>query len=444
MCNFGGLMKIYMIGIGGVSMSAIAKHLLIKGFFVSGSDKQLNNFTNELEKLGAKIYNNNLIEVENADVIIYNSAISEDNLELTFAKKLNKAIFTRAEVLSKIISSFTNSIGVSGSHGKTTVTAMISNIYKQAGLPFTTYIGGEDVNLSNFYTCLNSKTIISEICEYKKNILNFKVNNGVVLNVDNDHLDSYDNITDLKNAFVTFLNKSNNTFINADDLVLSAYKNATTFAINSNATFRAVNLKNNDGFYSFNIKYNGENLCYLTLKVAGLHNVYNALASFSVAYKNKIKVNVIKKALENFTNVKRRNEFLFTINKTPIYADYCHHPTEIKNLIDTVNLKYKRALFIFQPHTYSRTKILFNDFVNLLKDKNVVFYKTYPAREKFNYYGGAYYLSLKCNKKPFFNNFNNLINYLKNNNKNYDAIYVLGAGNLYDEFIKYKNKARLI
>ncbi len=443
MCNFGVLMKIYMIGIGGVSMSAIAKHLLNKGFSVSGSDKFLNNFTNSLEGLGVKIYTpNNLTEIEKADVVIYNSAISEDNIELNFAKKLKKAIFTRAEVLSRIVSSFSNSIGVSGSHGKTTVTAMISNIYKLSGIPFTTYIGGEDGVLGNYYSNANSNTVIAEICEYKKNILNFKVTNGIVLNVDNDHLDSYTDIADLKNAFITFLNNSKNTYINADDLVLPNYKNATTFAINSNANFRAVNLKNNCGYYSFKVNFKGKNLCCITLKVAGLHNVYNALASFSVAYKNNINVNVIKQALENFTNVKRRDEFLFYLNKTPIFADYCHHPTEIENLIKTVNLKYKNALFIFQPHTYSRTKILFNDFVNLLKDKNVIFYKTYPAREKFCYNGGAYYLSLKCNKKPYFNNFSNLINYLKNN-YSYDAIYILGAGDLYDKFIKYKNKTRL-
>ena len=412
-------MKIYFIGIGGISMSALAKYLKLKGFDVLGSDEKFSKTLLELENAKIKTYiGKNLDAVSDSDIVVYTSAIKKENEELRLATKLNKVVYTRVELLNEIIKSFKNSIGVAGSHGKTTTTSMIAHIFKQQGESFTAHIGGEDGYFGNLYTDLNNKNFITEICEYKKNILNVSVSNAVILNVDSDHLDCYKDINELKNSFEVFLNKSNKKIVNADDAFLNNLDGVVTFGINNEANFMAKNLKQINGKYTFNLIYNNEYLSTISLKVVGLHNVYNALASVAVCYLNGISVLSIKCALENFRGVKRRFEFLKRVNNVDVYCDYCHHPTEIKSLIETSKMNIKgKILYIFEPHTYSRTKILLNDFISVFSGEDVVFYKTYPARESYDYLGSSEYLAKKLNAKHF-DNFNYLINNLINKMQN--------------------------
>ena len=415
-------------------MSALAKYLLHKNFSVSGSDATYSLFVNDLENLGVKVYiGSNETAVTNADVIIVNSAISSDNIELNLAKKLRKPIIDRATLLSEIIKKYNTSIGVAGSHGKTTVTSMIANMFNANKTPFVSHVGGYDYELKNLHYEDNAKYFISEICEYKENVLKTTVTQSVILNADNDHLDCYKNIGNLISAFNQFAKKSKICFYNSDDENLKDIT-GISFGFNSNADFQAVNLVNNNGKYTFSVKHKGEILSTVSLKVLGKFNVLNALSAFTVGYYNGLSVDNVKIALENFKGVSRRNEFIKKINGVEVYADYCHHPTEISNYITSVLDKFKKPLFIFEPHTYSRTKILFNDFISVFKKVNAVIYKTYPAREKYNALGSALKLANALNK-PYFSNFNSLYNYVTNNAYKYDGIFILGAGSLYDKFL---------
>lgn len=421
-------------------MSAIAKYLSLKGYSVSGSDVKKSDVTESLIKQNVTVYyGGNLNEVTNSDVIVYSSAVKNDDAELLLAKKLKKAIYSRSRLLSEIIKSFKNTIGVAGSHGKTTVTSMIAHIYNREGVSFTSFIGGDDNVFTNMRTDLNNKNVIAEICEYKKNIDFITVDSAVLLNVDNDHLDCYCNLNDLKTTFNAFLNRAKIKVINADDKRLCSYCGAVTFGIKNKADFIAKNLKEVNQNYSFDLYYKENYLTSISLPISGLHNVYNALAAISVCYVNGISVLSIKCALENYTGVKRRFEFITKINGTPFYADYCHHPNEIASLIKTADAKFKgNVLYVFQPHTFSRTKNLIDDFVKVFNNKSVIIFKTYAARENYDYLGSAELLAKKCNSL-FFNELNYLINNLNVNSLKYNAVFILGAGDLYDKFInKYK------
>lgn len=430
-------MKIYFIGIGGISMSAIAKYLKFKGFTVCGSDKIESAQTEELRNLGINVYiGGNEKELLNADIVVYTSAISSTDSELKTAYMQNKTIYKRVELLNEIVKSFKNSIGISGSHGKTTVTSMLAHIFKFGGRSFTAHIGGNDGYFGNMYTDGNRENFITEVCEYKKNILNVNCDVAVVLNIDNDHLDCYNSFSELKDAFYKFISSSKRKIVNLDDLNLIHIKNAVTFGINSNADFVAKNLKQTNGFYSFDVYKNGEHLTDINLKIEGIHNVYNSLCAFTVAYTEGISVVSIKCAIENFKGVKRRFEFLGDFFKLKIYADYCHHPKEIKYLIKTAYEKFgDKVLFVFQPHTYSRTEILLEDFKKVFCGKNVVFYKTYPAREEYNYNGSAECLAKICDNKPYFSSVIDLKEYIERECENYDAVFILGAGDLYNKFL---------
>ena len=257
-----------------------------------------------------------------------------------------------------------------------------------------------------------------------------------MLNIDNDHLDCYNTLNALKNEFYSYLNKSKQCFLCYDDENLRKYNrgNVTFFSILKNSEYKAEDLKENNGKYSFYLKTLGDRI---NLNVYGKHNVYNALATFAVCDKYfKIEKTKIKKSLENFTGVKRRFEFLGNYNGFNIITDYCHHPTEIKNTLITLKEMFNNNYtVIFQPHTYSRTKLLFNDFINVLNNEDVYVFKTFSAREKYDYLGSGYKLSkvLNCcyikNVKILKNSLN-IAKYKKN-------LILLGAGDLPELFKKY-------
>lgn len=430
--------SIHFIGIGGVSMSALAKFCLTEGFSVSGSDNFQSESTLELQSLGIKVfYGHSAANVNGADLVVYTSAIADDNEELIAAKRLGVPILKRSELLGNAIKGFKRSIAVAGSHGKTTVTAMIASILAENGNDPVAFVGGECVPFGNFRKGAKD-IVVAEACEYKKNFLDIKAYMSVVLNIDDDHKDSFAGICDECEAFYSFVGKSI-AVVNADDANAVKIFNACTadFALQNKATYTADKLKEKEGKYSFDVKAFGKRLGRISLKIKGKHNVYNALASTAAALTLGVDFSVIKRAIENFNGVRRRNEYLGRYNGLCAYADYAHHPTEIAALFNCY--KNQRIIAVFQPHTYSRTKYLLQDFVSVLSsfDKTVI-YKTYAAREKYDACGDGkrLYEELAKSKKEIFyaediNSLKEAICEKKENAKKETVYLFIGAGDIY-------------
>ncbi len=429
-------MKVYFIGIGGIGMSSLALYLKRQNFIVLGSDKNKSKQTKLLEDNNIKVnYVQNIDDVKSSDIVVYSSAISNADVEFKMANSLNKPIYKRSQLLNLILSSFNKSVGISGSHGKTTITAMISNILYTANKSFTAFIGGVDNKFSNFYSDGNKSLVISEVCEFKKSIYDVNVDIAICSNVDNDHLDSYGDIINIKNAFYDYLDRSQYRIICNDDKYLKDYKkvNTITYGIKNQSDIMAKNITELLGKYSFNLVVKGNDLGRVNLNVFGKYSVYNALCAVSACYLIGISSSDVLKGLASFNGVERRFEYVGKLFNKNIIVDYAHHPTEIKSTLKTAKQVFSNDLrIIFEPHTYSRTKILFYDFVNVFEKEKVAFYKTFSAREDYVYDGSSEKLAISIDKK-YLENFSELIEYIKKTNEN--NVLILGAGELYGKII---------
>ena len=381
--------NIHFSGICGVSMSAIAKHLNNKGFCVSGSDICLKNGLKEHNFEDIKLYDHHSVtNLKGVDAFVYTSAIDENNPELLFARQNQIPIFRRSQVLGEILSEYKSAIAVSGSHGKTTATALLSNIFINAGLDPTVFLGGFTQDFGN-YRCGKSDFVIAEACEYKKNFLDLKAKVCVVLNIDNDHLDCYCDMQEMVKGFSEF-SKDSIAVINADDINCKKIESLTsvTFSINNLSNYTAKNIAFNGKGYSFDVIAYGLKLGRIDLKIKGYHNIYNALSSIAVSQIYNVPFSIQKDAIESFCGVKRRNEYLGKFDGIDVIADYAHHPKEILAMQKTFNDLKKRYLTVFQPHTYSRTRLLMDDFINCFNNDNpLIIYKTYTARYKYERQG---------------------------------------------------------
>lgn len=438
--------RIHFIGIGGISMSALAKFCLAEGIKVSGSDKKNSEIISELICLGAKIYlKHSAKNVCGASAVVYTSALKSDNPEIIRAKKLRIPILSRAEFLGEIIKNYKCSIGIAGSHGKTTTTAMLTEILVLAGLDPTAFIGGEHHDFGNFRKGKEQFAVL-EACEYKKNFLLLKPTIPVVLNIDDDHMDCYQSSADMDNAFSEFL-KGNISVVNADDdrAIKLADMLSVTYGINSSAVYTAKRIIKTDVGYSFTAYKCFRKLGRINLKVPGKHNVYNALASIAVADIIGVDFHNIKTALDTFLGVKRRNENIGNILDKNAVCDYAHHPSEIKAFLNSIDLS--NSIIVFQPHTFSRTAKLMEDFLReLLIPSPTIIYKTYPAREKYNKKGcyKTLYKKLKGARKSEVYCASNVIALLRiiKKLKSYSNVYFIGAGDIYEiaKNIASKNK----
>ncbi len=428
--------KLHFIGICGVSMSSLARFCALSGKIVTGSD-QNNCKIEDFIKLGIKVYEkHNPQNVHGADAVVYTSAVDFDNPEMKEAKRLKIPIIRRSQLLGMIVGNCDKTVAVSGSHGKTTTTAMISNVLVKEKRRPLCFIGGEDLNLGNFVFG-DKEVAVCEACEYKKNFLDIFPDIAVVLNIDNDHLDCYGSID---NEIVTFSDFVKNTLavINADDKnSLKLFHGATvSFGIKNQACFSAFNLKKGDnGCYSFSVRAYSSYRGRINLKVLGKHNVYNALATIAVCEILGISFKAIKKSLESFYGVKRRAENIGKIFGVEAFADYAHHPSEIKQTIKTFCAE-KNCIVVFQPHTYSRTENLMDDFVSeLSKCDSVIVYKTYSAREPFSKNGSSFKLYQNLCEYvdvDYANNICDLEKLIFEKIEKIDKILFLGAGDIYD------------
>ena len=419
-------------------MSGLAEYLHFKKYKVVGFDIVFNEQTERLSKLGVEIHHaieekNALNILERSDVIIYTDAISVQDRLMAHAIRLNKLILSRAQFLGKVIEQFPSSVAVAGSHGKTTCSAMCAHILRAVNEPFVAFIGGMDVEFGNFY--INGDDfIVTEACEYKKNVLKISPQSAVLLNIDADHMECYKDENDLAETFQSYCNQAERAFVCADDKKCLALGDFSTFGIEYPlADYRAVNIIQTGEKYRFTICEYGKELCRVRLNSVGYCHVYNALAAFSVMRSYGFNENQIVKGLEDFHAVKRRFEKIGEYKGSSFICDYAHHPKELSSIIKTAEHMCKRQLYvIFQPHTYSRTKLLMEDFIEVLRGvNNLIIYKTYPAREYYDEEGAAKTLADNIGGCLYFETSKELKLWIKRMVKEGDTILFLGAGDIY-------------
>lgn len=423
--------KYHFIGIGGVSMSALALILLSQGHYVQGSDISSNEFTKTLKNNAVNVFfGHNKNNIGDCDTIVYSSAISESNEELVFAKEKSLKILTRAELLQKISSNYENVISVSGAHGKTTTTGMICETFLLAGKKPTAHIGGIVKSINSNFILGQNKYFITEACEYRNNFLHLKSKVGVILNVEPEHLDFFKTFENVKNAFIKY--SENCEKIVMYQKVDIKHKNCIYYG---NRGYNARHIKKlSHGKFKFACYYDSKKLFNIKLNVVGKHNIYNALACIAVCKNFDISNKIIKQSLKKFGGISRRYDI--KKHKPFIVHDYAHHPDEISSVIEATRSFVKgKIIVVFQPHTYSRTKLLMDKFLHCfdLCDELMII-KTYSAREKYISSGSAFCLfnKLKKIKKKslYFSNFESCFSYLLKNLKKSDTLLILGAGDI--------------
>lgn len=428
--------KIYFIGIGGISMSALACFLFDCGYSVSGSDAARSEQTEKLSAQGIPVFvgaDENRAELAVAELVVYTDAIPMEHAELRKAKTLQKQIVSRAELLAIICQEFPNVLAVAGSHGKTTCTSMCAHVFRSVGVPFTAHIGGEDGTFGNFYTS-GREYFVTEACEYKKNLLKFSSRRSILLNIDKDHMECYDGEKDLIDSFRQFCLNAETAFVCADDEKCRSLGDFPCFGIeNSGADYRATHLRASGERYSFTVEEYGKAICRIRLNAIGRCNVYNALAAFAAMRSFGFNEREIATGLETFTAVKRRFEKIGTYRGASFICDYAHHPREIVATVRTAQGVCRGELYVvFQPHTYSRTKLLMSEFLSVLRPiKNLMIYKTYAAREQYDGSGSAAALSRAVGSSLYAENVYVLKTWLKKTVKEGDVVLFLGAGDIY-------------
>ena len=438
--------NIHMIGIGGVSMSGIAEILKSWGFHVTGSDCNASDTIEKLIQNGIKVtVGHNLEDVAKADVVVYSAAIRQNDVELVKAKELNIPVIDRGTFLGKLTKAFQDSICISGTHGKTTTTSMISLCFLEAHKDPSIQVGAYLKQLDGNYRVGNSEYFIIEACEYVESYLKLFPKTEVILNIDNDHLDyfeTFDNIVNSFDKYVKLLPETGLLILNWDDIncrkiAKDSKSKIVTYALESdNANFIARNIKfDSEGFSSFDVYYNNSFYKTIKLSVPGLHNVMNALACIAVCHSYGISKEDIKNALIKYTGAHRRFEYVGSFNQgVSVYDDYGHHPTEILATAHSVKQKkHRQSWVVFQPHTYSRTKNLLDDFAKaLLNFDNVIITDIYAARED-NIFGISSKdlvdrLQHYGKKSVYISNFNDIVKYLKDYTIKNDIVLTLGAG----------------
>ncbi len=419
-------------------MSALAKLALSKNILVSGSDDHLSQITKNLSDLGAKIcLHKNLEGVRKCDLFVYTVAVNKRSPDFELALKLKKTILERAEFLELVAKNYKEVIAISGTHGKTTTTAMIASIMKEKNP--TVHIGGEVDEFGGNLKIGKKDIFITEACEFNKSFLHLTPSILVVTNIECDHMDCYKNLEEIQSTFLQFIYKTtdfvvlNHNFLHLCDQNFANSK-ICTFDIDKKCDFWATNLTSEKGCYTFDVFNGNFYLGKIELSVPGKHSVLNALASIAVGVNSGISFEKIKKALKNFCNVHRRFEKLYD-KSIKVFTDYSHHPTEIKCAIETAKEFSPNRLFcIFQPHTYTRTKALFNDFLTCFTGcDELLLVPTYSAREQSIEGGDSFDLFKKLPddlNSIYFKEMKSLKNYLSKVIKNGDIILWIGAGDI--------------
>ena len=417
-------------------MSSLAKYLSTCGYNVSGSDARKGEETENLAFYGVKTFvgeDGERKELAEADALVYTDAIAQDHVELQKARSLGKKIYSRGELLEVVCDSFPHVVSVAGSHGKTTCTSICAHILKATGVPFTAHIGGDDSQFGNFHFT-GRDYFVTEACEYKRNLLKIRAETAILLNIDRDHMECYESETDLIDCFSRYAHAAKTCFVCADDANCQSLGDFPSFGIeNPLADYRAIELRANGERYSFTVEEYGKALCRVRLNAIGKCNVYNALAAFAAMRSIGFHEREIRWGVETFRAVKRRFERLGAYHGASFICDYAHHPREIASTIATAEGICKGRLFVvFQPHTYSRTKLLMREFIDVFRGvENLMIYKTYSAREKYDGEGSGEALADAIGSCLYSENVYVLKTWLKKTLKEGDVALFLGAGDIY-------------
>ena len=438
---------IYMIGIGGISMSGIADILINMGYKVSGSDRVSSLVTDKLIENGINVYipqsKDNISD--DIDFVVYTAAIKDDNVEMVEAKRKNIPMMERGEFLGEITKLYSNTIGVAGTHGKTSTTSMVSLIFLEAGRDPTIQVGSILSNIGGNYKIGKSENFIIEACEYCDSFLSFKQKSAIVLNIDNDHLDYFKNLDNIKksfNKYVSHLPSDGFLIVNNDDKNSNELKNNTkakvvTYGIVNESDYMADNIEyDNDGYARFDVINNKKHLGRIELSVPGEHNVLNALSAIALAASYDISFDDIKNGIKKYRGASRRLEYKGKFKGANVYDDYGHHPTEIIATSNAIHKKkYNESWVIFEAHTYSRAYKHKEDFAKALKDfDHIIVTDIYAAREE-NIYGiteeDIVKEIKKYGKEAFhISDYNDIKLYLEQYVHDNDLILTLGAGNV--------------
>ncbi len=393
--DFNNPVHIHFIGIGGISMSGLADILFSKGFTVSGSDARESELTISLRNKGMTINIGQQASniTDDIDVVVYTAAIHPDNPEYKEAADRSIPMLTRAELLGEIMANYEVAIGVSGTHGKTTTTSMLADIMLAADLDPTITVGGILPSINGNLRMGNSGNFITEACEYTNSFLSFAPTIEVILNIEEDHLDFFKDLDDIRNSFRKYVNllpENGLLVINGDipdvDYIFEEAKcPIVTVGTNASCLYTAKDITHNDdGCYSYTLVCDSRDITKVTLGVTGIHNVYNSLAAFAVADALQIDTEVTACALAAFSGANRRFQKKGGLNGFTIIDDYAHHPAEINATLKVANeCRHNRVICIFQPHTYTRTNAFLKDFAKALSHADqVILTDIFAAREQ--------------------------------------------------------------
>ena len=445
--NFNTPIRVHFMGIGGISMSGLAEILLEQGFTISGSDMKSSELTKQLEAKGVKVFYSQTASniSSDMDLIVYTAAISEDNDEWLAAKKAGIPMLTRAELLGQIMDNYKKSIAVSGTHGKTTTTSMISQILLEANTDPTITVGGILSAINGNLRIGESDVFISEACEYTNSFLNFRPKYSIILNVEAEHLDFFKDLEDVRNSFRKFAANTladgatiiNGEIDNWQELVAGLPQQVITYGFDTTFDYYATDISFDENACGiFTVMHRGTELMKAHLGVPGMHNISNALATIALISLMGLPQDSLLNGLRKFGGANRRFQYKGQIDGITIIDDYAHHPTEIRATLNAAaNYPHKRLILVFQPHTYSRTHAFLDEFAEVLSTVDmVVLADIYAAREKNTIGITSKDLLIRLKEKGcecyYYPSFEEIEKFLLKNCINGDLLITMGAGNV--------------
>ena len=428
--------RVHLVGIGGVSMRPLGLVLKGMGMEVTGSDMSASLSTKELEDHGIPVAIGHRAEnIQGAECIIRTAAAHNDNPEIAAARAAGIPVFERAQAWGEIMKSYKNAVCISGTHGKTTTTSMMTHILMEANLDPTVMIGGYLPLLHAGHRVGHGDTIVLESCEYCDSFLNFFPTLAVVLNVEEDHLDYFKDLRDIEKSFHEFASLATfGVIANGDDphtVEAMTGIDYISFGLGEQNRIHAANMA--PDWRHFDVICDGEFYCHLDMCVLGRHNAVNALAAAAAAWVMGIPGEAVSHGIEKFHGAGRRMEYKGKFNGADVYDDYAHHPDEVAATLEAVrSLPYKRVVLAFQPHTYSRTKALFGDFVReLRKADQLVLAEIYAARESNTIGISSQDLAEQIPGSVYCETLPDVTAYLKESVREGDIVITMGAGDIF-------------
>lgn len=437
---------IHFIGIGGISMSGLAHIALGDGYRVTGSDRAKSEITDKLEEEGAVIYEGHAAEnVGDAVLVVHTAAVHDDNPEMQEAKKRNIRLIDRAEFLGALMKNYRHAVGVAGTHGKTTTTSMIAHALINADTDPTISVGGVLDLIDGNIRCGKSDLFVTEACEYTNSFLKFYPTIALITNIEEDHLDFFSGIEMIRDSFRSFaeLTKGKGQVVayGEDENIKLALEGEDgleiiTYGMADSNDYYVKNVEYNAGYPSFDVYKNGEKLCSVSLNVPGDHNILNTLATIAVCELLGVDAQTAANGVETFKGTHRRFEKKGFVNGAIVLDDYAHHPTEIKATLKAAKaFDHKRIRCIFQPHTYSRTRTLWDEFVHAFGDADeLIITHIYAAREVYDGKTDpdklAEEIAATGVDAKYIDKFDDIVKYIKETAEKGDIIFTMGAGDV--------------